>query len=346
MKKILKVLKKRVILYVLIMKVRIIVLIKGKENIFFLLGTPRHGNIGDQAITLAETFFLKDSFGKTVVEIPSQYILFFENKWHSLIGDAQVLVHGGGFVGSLWPEEDEMLKKVLLNFKDNNIVILPQTIFYAEENVDIINKDRNLFNSCKNLTFCLRERYSYEFALKYGFHNVELMPDMVTYLKKDMLRIRNSSKKSYILLCLRDDCEKVTTDYMLKEILNLICKYKYKYTDTFVKKTIYPFNRKVNIEKKISEFTKAKLVITDRLHGMVFAAIAGTPCVVMPNCNYKIKGVYEWIANNENIIFVENIHGVNQILKKLLTKHPLEYDNSQVMPYFQKLKKIIRGDKL
>jgi len=49
----------------------------------------------------------------------------------------------------------------------------------------------------------------------------------------------------------------------------------------------------------LNDFSSSKLVVTDRLHGMVFAALAGTPCVVMGNCNYKVKGIYNWIENKE-----------------------------------------------
>lgn len=48
-------------------------------------------------------------------------------------------------------------------------------------------------------------------------------------------------------------------------------------------------NRKRNLRKKLLEFSDSEAVITDRLHGMVFAAIMNTPCMVLTNCNYKIK---------------------------------------------------------
>lgn len=44
-----------------------------------------------------------------------------------------------------------------------------------------------------------------------------------------------------------------------------------------------------NINKYI-KFRECELVITDRIHGMIFAAITGTPCIALSN--YKIKGTY------------------------------------------------------
>ena len=44
---------------------------------------------------------------------------------------------------------------------------------------------------------------------------------------------------------------------------------------------------------KFKDFQKSELVITDRLHGMIFCYITKTPCIVMPNNNHKILMTYE-----------------------------------------------------
>ena len=61
-------------------------------------------------------------------------------------------------------------------------------------------------------------------------------------------------------------------------------------------------HRKCVIDK-LQEFSTARLVITDRLHGMVFAAITGTACIAFRNYNYKIEGTYEWIEYLQYIQF-------------------------------------------
>ena len=57
----------------------------------------------------------------------------------------------------------------------------------------------------------------------------------------------------------------------------------------------------------MQEFCDAKLVITDRLHGMIFAAISETPCIVFSNYNHKVGGTYEWIKQLPYIRYVENM---------------------------------------
>ena len=48
----------------------------------------------------------------------------------------------------------------------------------------------------------------------------------------------------------------------------------------------------------INFFKEFDVVVTDRLHGVIFSFLAG--CTIRPlnNYNYKIKGVCEWISND------------------------------------------------
>ncbi len=43
------------------------------------------------------------------------------------------------------------------------------------------------------------------------------------------------------------------------------------------------FDRMEELNSKFAEFLSSGLVITDRLHGMIFAAITGTPCIALDN---------------------------------------------------------------
>ena len=47
------------------------------------------------------------------------------------------------------------------------------------------------------------------------------------------------------------------------------------------------------IEEMLKKYRKCQLVITDRLHGMIFATITSTPCIALGNYNHKIKSCSE-----------------------------------------------------
>lgn len=68
----------------------------------------------------------------------------------------------------------------------------------------------------------------------------------------------------------------------------------------------------------MQEFASAKLVITDRLHGMIFAALTQTPCIVLGNYNHKVKGTYEWLQELPYICFADTVQQAAEIVPKML----------------------------
>ena len=81
--------------------------------------------------------------------------------------------------------------------------------------------------------------------------------------------------------CLRSDKESVMNHQNVDEIESFLKDRisEIRYTDTQMDNYCKE-NRELLLKQKIKEFQSAELVITDRLHGMIFAAITGTPCTV------------------------------------------------------------------
>ncbi len=322
-----------------LMLIKVIIKSKIYQNKIYLIGVPIHGNLGDQAITIAEEKFLKENFKKyKIIEIESvlaqKYIKFLKKIIKS---NELILIHGGGFLGSLWLEEEMMFRKVLINFPNNNIIVFPQTIYFENVNVEdeIMKKSMEIYSSHKHLTICCREKYSYDFMKQY-FKNVNtlLVPDMVLYLNN----IKCENKRNDVLFCLRKDKEKVI--YNLDKIkVFLEEKYQIFYTDTVIKKKVNSYNRKKVFLNKINEFSKYELVITDRLHGMIFALLAQTPCLVLENKSYKIKGVYEWI---KDVCYIKLTKHEN-ILKDLkeFINQDFNFSRSNISLKYEKLIKLI-----
>jgi pyruvyl transferase EpsI len=78
------------------------------------------------------------------------------------------------------------------------------------------------------------------------------------------------------------------------------------------------------------------MVVTDRLHGMIFAAITNTPCIAMGNINGKVKSVYEtWLSNNQYVKYANNVDEFEQMLKELDLNEQYLYDPKQVRKAFR-----------
>ena len=67
-------------------------------------------------------------------------------------------------------------------------------------------------------------------------------------------------------------------------------------------------------ENKLDEISGYDLVITDCLHGMLFCAITGTPCIAVDQISHKVRGEYKWISELPFIYFAERIDDISDIL--------------------------------
>ncbi len=76
-------------------------------------------------------------------------------------------------------------------------------------------------------------------------------------------------------------------------------------------------DREKEVKRKIDEYAEASLVVTDRLHSMLIAAIAKTPCIAMDNLTGKVSGVYEWIKELPYIYLAENDLQVYSIIDNM-----------------------------
>lgn len=314
----------------------------------YLVGTPTYGNLGDQAIALAEYKYLKDvNYPGKIVEIPSLYIARHTFLFKMIIGKSDILVTGGGFMGTLWPKEENMIRSVVKNFNKNKVVILPQTVYFEDTQlgIDEKKKTKQIYGKHKRLYWFLRETTSYALVREMLPNaNVFLCPDMALLLKPV-----NGTKKDRndILMCLRSDKEKKLQEQDIDQIKEMIKKYypneKFRDTDTVLNKNVWLSERNHKVYKKIKEFANAKLIVTDRLHGMVFAALAGTPCIVCGNVNYKVKGIYQWIKNNEFIRYVEDMPEIEKTVRELSQIKSSAYDNSLIKEKYLTLEDVIFG---
>lgn len=308
-----------------LVKIKLIKQLRKENKRFILVGTPLHGNLGDQAITLAEYKYLKDNFeDRSIIEIPRYYFELFEGQFKKYIKKTDViLIPGGGSLGTLWIAEEYFVRKIIQRYSDNAIVIFPQTVFYAEDKGAKLElkKSEEIYNNHGNLCICAREKFSYEFMRKhYKQCKILYTPDIVLYLL-DKLEIEERVRQG-VLLCFRKDKEKQIDDETIEQVMGFIENMGERIivTDTVVKSTVYTSNREEELEKIWRVFSTSKLVITDRLHGMIFAAITGTPCIVFRNSNHKVEGVYKWIKELDYIQLVNNVEDVKIFFSNLFNK--------------------------
>lgn len=291
---------------------------KGDKRII-LIGAPVHGNLGDHAIIMAEKqLFKKILTDVELIDIEMPFFRCCKNELKKCISKNDVIViSGGGWLGNQWIHNEYTVRDIINSYQNNRIVIMPQTIYYEMQpdmNKQVLEAEK-IYSSHEKLLLCLRDLNSYEFARIHNFKEILYVPDIALYLNYDNLNL----KRNRVLLCKREDIEKCILDDVWKKIeIALNAKEQsYTYTTTVVK-NVDVCHRENAVVKKLKEFASSKLVITDRLHAMIFSAITGTPCIAFDNTSKKVSGVYEWIKNLKYIHFVEDVEGAICIMNKVL----------------------------
>lgn len=307
-----------------------------------LFGVPEYGNMGDIAITYAETQFIKDNFSQyELLEILEDDIEKNISEIKNIISDEDILfLQGGGNLGDEYVSFEETRRLIVNTFPNNKIVIMPQTIHFSDTEVGKVEleKSKEAYNNHKYLTVIAREEVSYEIMKKEFYKaNVILAPDIVMYLDKT----DDNIKRDGVTLFLRDDAEKVLTEGDSKQINDVISKYynNILHTDTHIGDEIKITKeiREKMLEPKLQEAREAELVITDRLHGMIFAAITSTPCIAFGNYNHKITSSFKWLEHLNYIKYIEDVGKLEETVEELRKLKEHKYNNE----FAQKLHKQI-----
>ncbi|WP_277468865.1 MULTISPECIES: polysaccharide pyruvyl transferase family protein [unclassified Paenibacillus] len=305
-------------------------LYRNKSKAIFVVGSPEHDNLGDHAITMAQMNFLKKAFPDyTLIEIVADRLTY---NWKCLeqysTRDDIFVLQGGGNFGIEYFREEEVRRRIITNFPNNKIILFPQTIFFGDTELGRkeFKKTQSIYSAHRDLTLVAREKTSYE-LMKEGFkHNkVLLTPDIVMSLDiTDPPR-----ERSGVLMCIRADKESIFNEAQKKIINDSVSKAfdQITYSDTCIIRYVSVEEREHELYSLWNQFKEAELVITDRLHGMIFAAITSTPCIALGNYNYKVVGSYEWIKHLGYIKFTNDISQIPELMDELSKIPAPRYNN-------------------
>jgi pyruvyl transferase EpsI len=315
---------------------------KHKKKILHLL-TPKHGNMGDQAIAYATEKYLKENFKEyEVLEFYRDDIYKYAEAIKMILNkDDLIVLIGGGNMGNLYISEEKARRFVIEKFPENKIISMTQTISFTkdDEGKHELNRTKEVYNKHKNLTIIAREKFSFK-IMKEEFVNCKIIdnPDIVLYLSDNFKD--NITNRKTIMTCLRSDKESIVGNQKQAFLDNLKMKYKdvFEY-DTVINKYVDKTTREEELKDMLNKFLSSKVVITDRLHGMVFCAITKTPCIVTKSLDNKVIGTYEWIKDLNYIKLVDNLNFDEvEVLIKELTNLKEKSQINLKEKYFDKLR--------
>ncbi|WP_407969009.1 polysaccharide pyruvyl transferase family protein [Bacillus altitudinis] len=269
-----------------------------KKIILTLL--PAHDNLGDHAIAYASCCFLQKHFPDyQIIEVDMQemYRLARPLK-HARHPEDIVCIIGGGNMGDLYRYEEWTRQFIMNAFKSYPVIQLPATAHFTETKRGKREERRAIqaYQQHPRLLLMARDQTTYQW-MKQHFPNKEVwkQPDMVLTLDETS----KSQTRKGVLLCLREDKEAYLTKEKREQLQEHI-KETYDqvgFITTTIGKRVNRTTRLEELSTLWTQLRQAQVVVTDRLHGMIFCAITHTPCVVIRSFDHKVMEGYEWVAH-------------------------------------------------
>lgn len=257
---------------------------------------PVYENAGDLLIMLGTRRF----FEANNIRVRGLYT-FFNYRAKDLKSDVAIVFQGGGNFGDLYEGPQNIRSHCIQKFKENRIVILPQTIHF--ENIENFKKCCALYRQHKDLHIFVRDAESYKLASQMT-DNVYLSPDMAHHLwpysalqrpGKGVLAFIRTDDESKNKISFPDNQINLQTDwpeFLLKYKLKvkiihylLVVSSRFKFS---AKIDQFLMSRWIELAEVICSdaanlFSKYSLIITDRLHGHILACLVSRKNILHDN---------------------------------------------------------------
>lgn len=288
-----------------------------KQRIWIFLGGD-YGNLGDVAITLFQERFLKNLYKEAeVIIVPVSQTLSAIFQIKKIIKEIDIItLVGGGNISDLYGDIEFLRQLVIRSFPLNKIISFPQSVFLTTTSDGFTERKRisKIYGAHKDLIILMRDKLSFQ-KMK------QIIPDGDVRLAPDIVMLADERKdvqrKKQVLLCLRKDKEANDPDtFKISSIINELNRKKFEILicDTQIEDDkVKHDGGEYHLNRLLDRFRKSSLVITDRLHGMIFAFITGTPAIVLDNSTGKVSSTFEWLKDCGFIHFADSNFKLEQL---------------------------------
>lgn len=264
-----------------------------------LVDYPDHANVGDSAIWLGETAWLRTrgltpAYASTIRAHDHDALV-------AAVPEGPILLHGGGNFGTLWKAHQDFRLAMLARFPDRPIVQLPQSIFFDDE--DAIADCARAIERHGKFTLCVRDEPSFDFARRHFPCETLLVPDMAFAIGP----LQRLPAGADIFCLLRTDHEKagpyesrlgppraITGDWLEDDRSALrrtaIGTRLLTLTNPPNAARVRHYERQAHsrLRRGIAQLSQGRVVITDRLHGHILSTLLAIPHVALDNSYRKI----------------------------------------------------------
>jgi exopolysaccharide biosynthesis protein PssK len=284
-----------------------------------LVDFPRYENVGDHMIWLGELAILR-ALGRDDPVYTCDLATYDPKLLRRRLGKGTICLSGGGNLGDLWPKHQLFRERVILDFPDNRIVQLPQTIYFGES--ESLERARDVFRAHSNLTLLVRDEESLDVARDQLQTPATLCPDAAFALgplprvaepKRDVVWLRRSDKESAETSHAPNGI--VVADWLAHQdlrgerIRKVLARLMRKAPTAFrglISSGYEPRSRQ-RLRAGCSLLSSARVVVTDRLHAHILCLLLGIPHFLLDNNYGKIRGFFDrWTHESPLVTWCES----------------------------------------
>ncbi len=303
---------------------------KERNKAFILFNSPDYPNLGDHAIALGEkTFFSKYFKEYDFIEISCTQYMKENIRIKSAINkDDIVLITGGGNTGDCYLWIQDMVTHIIQTYKDNRIIIAPQSMYFEGEafSKSEMARIKTIYEQHDRLFIIAREKRTYQLYMKLFCEKVNKIKSLDMAFGMDYYQDEKEERNDG-LVCLRNDKE--SQKKLNKEtIMKVFSQYNlsaFEYS-TISSDMVFLDNRQEKVNEVMKTISKAKIVVTDRLHCMIFCILTDTPCVVFDNVTGKLSAVLEEISECTNVVLCKGVEKIESAVQAALRIKPNNRD--------------------
>lgn len=271
---------------------------------YALLDFPDHSNVGDSAIWLGETQYLRQTTGRGPSYVSAQHVDWA--RLERLPLDHVIFLHGGGNFGDLWPMHQHFREEVIARCPDHRIVQLPQTVHF--DTVVARERASGIVGAHRDFTLLVRDASSLEQARSHFDCRTELCPDSAVWLSpgrgpcdpsRDLLYMLRSDVEAGRAHATSGALQVPPEDWLdeprdthrtakLRAIVAAL--FACEMSKAAAKPHYFDALAGLRVKRGLAQLCTARRIVSDRLHVHILSTLLGIEHVMLDNSYGKISG--------------------------------------------------------
>jgi pyruvyl transferase EpsO len=277
---------------------------------------PNIRNVGDSAIWLGEWAYLTSRKVRRPAYVSTMHD-FSAEELDSRMSSGPIFIHGGGNFGDIWVAHQDFRERILKRWPGRPVIQFPQSIHYkSQERAD---ETARIIDQHGNFTLLVRDEESRLFAEKRFNCRVMLCPDMALCIGPLQ---SPSAPQLPVLAMLREDLEKAGTHdlsflrdvpvedwisepWLPVRIAKAVGMASALGTLDPMRVRLGRFNAaaRQRFGRGIRQISRARAIVTDRLHVHILSLLLGRPHAVLDNSYGKIARFMAAFTGGTNLTY-------------------------------------------